>query len=266
MEIHPTAIVAPGARLAEDVVIRAFTVIGPHVSLGSGTVVGPHAVIEGWTQIGARNQIHSFVSIGQPPQDISYRGEETRVVIGDDNVFREGVTVHRGTQRGRGATTIGNHNYFMAHVHIAHDSVIGSHVIMANALTLGGHVQVGDHANLGGLTAIHQYVRIGTHAFVGGMTGIRVDVPPFMMASGNPGRLYGPNVVGLRRANISREAIQGLKQSYRILFRTQMLLKDALAKVIREVEPTPEVEVLIEFMQGDSKRGVMRFGHDSPGI
>ncbi len=265
MEIHPTAIISPHARLAEGVVIHAYSVIGPHVSIGQGTVVGPHAVIDGWTTLGARNQIHPFVSIGQPPQDTSYQGEETYVVIGDDNIFKEGVTVHRGTPRGKTVTTIGNHNFFMAYAHVAHDCIVDSHVVMANAATLGGHVHVGDHVSIGGLTAVHQFVRLGVYAFIGGMSAIRKDVPPFMLASGNPVRLYGPNVVGLRRARISREAIHGLKKSYRILFRTPMLLEDAVARLRQEVEPGAEVETLVQFMQNPSRRGVMRLGHDSSG-
>ncbi len=265
MEIHPTAIVSPGARLAEGAVIHPYCVIGPHVSIGQGTVIGPHAVIDGWTTIGARNQIHPFVSIGQPPQDTSYKGEETHVVIGDDNTFKEGVTVHRGTPGGKTVTTIGNHNFFMAYAHVAHDCVVGNHVVMANAATLGGHVHVGDHASLGGLSAVHQFARIGVHVFIGGLSAIRKDVPPFMLASGNPLQLYGPNVVGLRRAGISREVIQGLKKSYRILFRTPMLLEDAIAKLRHEVKPAAEVDTLVQFMQNPSRRGVMRLGHDASG-
>ncbi len=266
MEIHPTAIVAPEADLADDVLIKAFSVIGPNVSLGSGSVVGPHAIIDGWTKIGARNQIHPFVSIGLPPQDLSYRGEETQVIIGDDNVFREGVTVHRGTQRGKKVTTIGNQNYFMAYAHVAHDCVVGSHVIMANAATLGGHVHIDDHANVGGLTGVHQFVRIGAYAFVGGASGVRMDLPPYTLAAGNPARLYGPNVVGLRRAGVPRESIQALKKSYYILFRSSLTIKDAIAKVREVVEPVLEVSRLLRFMEEHSKRGVTRMGHDSPAV
>ncbi len=266
MEIHPTAVVSSGADLADDVVIKAFTVIGPYVSLGSGSVVGPHAIIDGWTEIGARNQIHPFVSIGYPPQDLSYKDEKTQVIIGDDNVFREGVTVHRGTQRGKKITSIGHHNYFMAYAHVAHDCVVGSHVIMANAATLGGHVHIEDHVTVGGLTAVHQFVRIGTYAFVGGVSGVRMDLPPYTLAAGNPTRLYGPNIIGLRRAGFSREAILALKKSYRILFRSPLTIKEAVMKVREMVEPVPEVDRLLEFMEGHSRRGITRMGHDSTEI
>ena len=188
MEIHPTAVVSPKAELAEDVKIEAFSVIGPEVTIGSGTVVGPHAVIDGWTTIGERNQIFPFATIGYPPQDLSYRGEETRLVIGNDNIFRESVTINRATQRGGGVTRIGNHNLFMAYAHVAHDCAIGNNVILANASTLGGHVRIDDYAILGGLVAIHQFIRIGAYAFIGGKSGLRMDMPPYMLAFGAPGQ------------------------------------------------------------------------------
>jgi UDP-N-acetylglucosamine acyltransferase len=259
MEIHPTAIVSPKAQLAEDVTIQAFSVIGPNVTIGSGTVVGPHAVIDGWTTIGERNQVYPFVSIGCAPQDISYKGEETQVIIGDGNIFRENVTVHRGTCNGRSCTRIGNQSYFMAYSHVAHDCVIGDNVVMANAATLGGHVQVDDHATLGGLVAIHQFVRIGTHAFIGGKSGLRMDMPPYMLAFGAPAKLYGPNLVGLRRNHFSKDAIHALKKSYKILFRSGLSLKDAVEKVREEVDFLPEVETLVRFMEEHSKRGVTKF-------
>lgn len=258
MDIHPTAVVSPNAELADDVIIRAFSVIGPHVSIGSGTVVGPHAVIDGWTRIGERNQIYPFVSLGYPPQDMTYGGEETRLTIGDENIIRENVTIHRGTERGKKVTTVGNHNYIMAYAHIAHDCVIGSHIVMANAATLGGHVEIEDWAILGGLVAIHQFIRIGTYAFIGGKSGLRMDMPPYMLAFGAPAKLYGPNLVGLRRSNFSREAIQGLKKSYKILFRSGLGLNEAIEKVHEEVESVPEVERLIQFMIESSRRGVTR--------
>jgi UDP-N-acetylglucosamine acyltransferase len=266
MEIHPTAVVSPGAELADNVQIKAFSIIGPHVSIGSGSVVGPHAVIDGWTAIGADNEIFPFTSIGFPPQDFTYQGEETRVVIGDGNIFRESVTVHRGTPRGRGRTVIGDRNYFMAYSHVAHDCIIGDHVIMANGATLGGHAHVEDYASLGGLVAIHQFVRIGTHAFIGGKSGLRMDMPPYMLAFGAPAKLYGPNLVGLRRAGFSRESIRALKYSYRFLFRSGLSLKDALERIHEEVAPCPEVETLVQFMRDQSRRGVTRFAHDPSAV
>lgn len=258
MEIHPTAVVSPEAELAEDVTIGAFSVIGSNVSIGSGTVVGPHVVIDGWTSIGAGNQIHPFTSLGYPPQDLSYRGEETKLIIGDENIIRENVTIHRGTARGKGATRLGDRNYIMAYAHIAHDCQIGNQVVMANAATLGGHVEIGDCAILGGLVAIHQFIRIGTYAFIGGKSGLRMDMPPYMLAFGAPAKLYGPNLVGLRRSNFSRASINALKKSYKILFRSGLTLKEAVDKVREEVESVPEVEKLIEFMIESSKRGVTR--------
>ena len=258
MEIHPTAVVSPTAELAEDVQIKAFSIIGPRVSIGLGSVVGPHAVIDGWTTIGERNQIFPFAVIGYPPQDLSYQGEETQLLIGNDNIIRESVTVNRGTQRGGGVTRLGNHNLLMAYAHVAHDCTIGNHVILANATTLGGHVQIDDFAILGGLVAIHQFIRIGAYAFLGGKSGLRMDMPPYMLAFGAPGKLYGPNLVGLRRHGFSRNTIHALKSSYRIMFRSGLKVAEAIERIRREVEVTPEVENLIQFMQGRSKRGVTR--------
>jgi UDP-N-acetylglucosamine acyltransferase len=258
MGIHSTAVVSPKAELAEDVKIEAFSIVGPRVTIGSGTVVGPHAVIDGWTIIGERNQIFPFATIGYPPQDLSYRGEETQLVIGNDNIIRENATINRGTQRGGGVTSIGNQNLIMAYAHIAHDCTIGNRVILANATTLGGHVRIDDCAILGGLVAIHQFIRIGTYAFIGGKSGLRMDMPPYMLAFGAPAKLYGPNLVGLRRHGFPRATIQGLKNSYRIMFRSGLTVAEAIESIQQEVEKTPEVENLIQFMQGRSKRGVTR--------
>lgn len=258
MNVHPTAVVSPKAQLAEDVIIKAFSVIGPDVVVGSGTVVGPHAVIEGWTTIGARNQIYPFVSIGLEPQDTSYQGEKTEVVIGNDNIIRENVTIHRGTQRGQGITSIGNSNYFMAYSHVAHDCTIGNRVIMANVTTLGGHVHVDDGVVLGGLVAIHQFVRIGAYAFIAGKSGLAKDMPPYMLGFGAPVKLYGPNLVGLKRSHFPSSTIQALKKAYRILFRLGLSVKDAVEKVRDEVELVPEVENLVSFVSSPSRRGITR--------
>lgn len=258
MEIHPTAVVSPGAELAENVRIEAFSIIGPRVTIGSGSVVGPHAVIEGWTTLGERNQVFPFATLGYPPQDLSYRGEKTQLVIGNDNIFRESTTINRGTQRGGGVTRIGDRNLFMAYAHVAHDCVIGNNVILANATTLGGHVHIDDFAILGGIVAIHQFIRIGAYAFVGGKSGLRMDMPPYMLAFGAPGKLYGPNLVGLRRHGFPRNTIQALKQSYRIMFRSGLTVTEAIDRIREEVEAVPEVENLIQFMLGRSKRGVTR--------
>lgn len=258
MEIHPTAVVSPRAQLADDVIVHAFSVIGSDVKVGSGCVIGPHAVIEGRTTIGARNRIFPFVSLGSSPQDLHYRGEDTELTIGDDNIFRENVTVNRGTVRGGGVTRIGDRNMLMSYAHVAHDCSLGNGVIMANACTLGGHVRVDDFAILGGLVAIHQFIRIGPYAFIGGKSGLRMDMPPYMLAFGAPAKLYGPNLVGLRRHNFPRETIQALKQCYRIIFRSGLTVREALEKVRQEVPWGPEVERLVQFMEGRSKRGVTR--------
>lgn len=259
MEIHPTAIVSPKAELAQDVRIHAFSVIGPKVTIGAGCEIGPHAVIDGLTTIGERNRIFPFSSIGLSPQDISYQNEETRLIIGDDNVIRENVTIHRGSHRGDGATILGSQTYIMAYVHIAHDCRIGNRVIMANVATLGGHVHVGDCATIGGLVAVHQFVRVGMYSFVGGKAAVRMDIPPYMLAVGAAAaKLYGPNIIGLKRNGFPAEAIQALKKSYRILFRSGLILKDATERVRREVQMCPEVEHLLEFMSGVSKRGITR--------
>ncbi len=258
MEIHPTAIVSPKAELAEDVVIRAYSIIGPEVTIGGGTVVGPHAVIEGMTTIGAGNEIFPFAAIGHPPQDITYRGEETRVVIGDGNIIRENVTIHRGTPRGGGMTRIGNNSMFMAGAHVAHDCVIGDYVIMANVAVLGGHVHIGDFAIVGGLVPVHQYVRIGAHAFIGGGSAVPLDIPPYMLAAGERAKLFGPNTTGLKRKNFSKESIMALKKAYRIIFRSGLGFKEALNRASQEVPPLPEVKILLDFLSSPSKRGIAR--------
>jgi UDP-N-acetylglucosamine acyltransferase len=258
MDIHPTAVVSPKAELADDVRIEAYSIIGPRVVLGSGTIVGPHAVVDGWTKIGERNRIFPFATVGYPPQDLSYRGEETQLVIGNDNTIRENVTINRGTQRGGGVTRIGSHNLLMAYAHVAHDCEIGDHVILANATTLGGHVRIDDYAILGGLVAIHQFIRIGAYAFIGGKSGLRMDMPPYMLAFGAPAKLYGPNLVGLRRHGFPRATIQALKNSYRIMFRSGLTVAEAIETIRQEAAGVPEVENLIQFMLGRSKRGVTR--------
>ena len=257
-EIHPTAVVSADAVLGDDVTIEAYSIIGPNVTIGARTVVGPHVVIDGWTVIGENNQIYPFATIGYPPQDIRYRGEETHLTIGDNNVIREHVTIHRGTKDGRAITQVGDNNFLMAYAHVAHDCRLGNYVIMANAATLGGHVQIEDHAVIGGLVAIHQFIRIGAYAFIGGKSGLRMDMPPYMLAFGAPAKLYGPNIVGLRRHNFSPEAIQALKKSYKILFRSGLTLKDAIAKAHQEVEQLPEVENLLQFLLNSSRRGFTR--------
>jgi UDP-N-acetylglucosamine acyltransferase len=258
MGIHPTALVDVRAELAEDVVIQPYTIIGPEVVIEAGCTVGPHVVIEGQSHIGKHNQIYPFVTIGFPPQDITYSGEPTQVRIGEHNIIREHVTIHRGTPRGGGVTRIGNHNFIMAYAHIAHDCKLGDQVIMANGATLGGHVQVDDHAVIGGLAAIHQYVRIGMHAYIGGLSGVSQDIPPYTLVASEHAAVRGLNLVGLKRKDFSPETIQALKNSYRILFRSNLTVRKAIEKVRKDVAALPEVEALLDFMEYTSKRGVIR--------
>ena len=259
MGIHSTAIVSPEAQISGDAVIEAYSMIGAGVVIGSGTVVGPHAVLEGNTTIGENNKIYPFVSIGMAPQDITYNNEETKVIIGDRNIIRENVTIHRGSHRGEGVTRLGNGNFLMAYVHVAHDCRLGDNVVMANSATLGGHVEVGNGAVIGGIVAVHQYVRIGEYSCVGGFSGVRMDISPYMLATGaEHAKLYGPNVIGLKRNGFSAETIQAIKKCYRIFFRSNLTVKEAVEKARHEVDPFPEVERLIEFVSVNSKRGISR--------
>lgn len=212
MPIHPTAIVSPKAEVAADATIEAYSIIGPDVVIGSGTVVGPHIVIDGKTTIGSNNRIYPFVSVGLPPQDVTYVSGDTQLIIGNDNVIRENVTIHRGSLGGTGTTRIGNGTFLMAYVHIAHDCQIGNGVIMANTAILGGHVEVGEHAVIGGMVAIHQFVRIGEYSCIGGFSATGKDIPPYMLASRAPATLHGPNLIGLKRNGFSPEAIKTIKK------------------------------------------------------
>ncbi len=203
MNIHPTAIIHPKARIAGGVTIGPYTVIGEHVTIGKDTEVASHVLIDGWTTIGERNRIHSFSSIGTPPQDISYRNEETFLIIGDDNVIREYATVHRATTKADRKTEIGNKNFLMAYIHVAHDCKLGNNIIMANSAAFGGHVIVEDFAVLGALIGIHQFVRVGAYSMIGGQSAVTLDVPPYVNATGNRAQLYGLNTIGLKRKGFS---------------------------------------------------------------
>ncbi len=257
MDIHPTAVVSPGAELAAGVRIGPFTCIGEQVKIGRDTVIGSHVSIEGNTRIGRGNQISPFASIGSPPQDVGYRGEDTRVVIGENNVIREYATINRATTKQDWCTEIGNENYIMAYAHIAHDCRLGNRIIMSNVATLGGHIEVGDHAILGGLVAVHQFVRIGAYAFLGAKSGIDRDVPPYMITAGPRARLYGINRRGLQRLGFDQEVVDELKLAYRIIWREQRSFREGVDEVRRSVRSTPELERLLDFLQ-DSKRGILR--------
>ena len=257
MEIHSSAIVSSHAELGPGVKIGPYSTIGDHVAIGRDTVIGAHVVIEGHTQIGERNRISPFSSIGTPPQDIGYQGEDTRLIIGNDNVIREYVTINRATTKEQWKTVIGNNNYIMAYAHIAHDCFLGDGVIMSNVATLGGHISIGDHAILGGLVAVHQFVRIGSYAFLGGKSGVGKDVPPFMITAGPRARLYGINRRGLSREGFSEEAIDELKKAYRIIWREHRRLNEGINQVRKELKPIPELEMLLNFLHG-SNRGILR--------
>lgn len=258
MQIHPTAIVHPKAELGQDVVIGPYSVVGEHVTIGRATQLMSHVNVDGWTEIGERCQIYPYASIGTPPQHLQYKGEPTRVVIGDDTILREYVTVNRGTVFGGGVTSIGPHGFLMAYVHVAHDCRLGSHLIMANAATLAGHITIGDHAIIGGLVGIHQYVRIGSHVMIGGCSAVGRDVPPFMRAAGGyRARLYGLNSIGLKRHGFSSERISVLKRAYEVLFRSELLMAEAVKRAQEEFKGSADVLEVIAFFEG-SKRGICR--------
>ena len=256
--IAETAIVSSEAALAYDVVVGPYAVIGPQVTIGAGTVIGPHVRIEGPTSIGERNRFVGQASIGTDPQDVKYHGEHTELRIGNDNVFREFVTVNRGTVGGGGITTIGSHNFFMAYSHVAHDCHVGESTIFANNATLAGHVDVGDFSTIGAFSAVHQFCRVGDHAFIGGGSICTQDVLPYVKTVGNrPAKTYGINTIGLERKGFQKETIEALQRAYRILTRGHMRLQDALDKIETELGFHSEVRYFAEFVR-ESKRGVIR--------
>jgi UDP-N-acetylglucosamine acyltransferase len=256
--IHPTVVIDPKAEIEEGVEIGPYSVIEKGVFIGHGTKIGPHVVIREGTQIGKRCQIFQFASIGEAPQAFFYRGEKTSLLIGDENIVREFVTLHRGTPHGGGKTMIGNGNYFMAYSHVAHDCQIGNQVILANGATLAGHILIEDYAIIGGLSAIHQFCQIGTHAFISGLTGVTLDILPYMLASGSRAKLYGLNMVGLKRHHFSEETVKALKKAYRIIFRSGLTLEKAMKRVEEdEISQMPEVQHLLHFIR-HSKRGMSR--------
>jgi UDP-N-acetylglucosamine acyltransferase len=257
MSIHPTAVVSPDARLGEGVEVGPYSIIGRDVHIGANTIIGPHVVIDSHTDIGESCRLFQFCSIGGDPQDLKFRGEQTRVTIGNHNTIREYVTINRATSADIGVTVIGDHNLLQAYCHVAHNCNLGSHIVLTNAVNLAGHIHVEDYAIIGGLTGIHQFTRIGAHCIVGGCSAVTRDVPPFVMASGNHARLYGLNLVGLKRRGFREETIKALRQSYRIVFRSSLLLGVALEKVKNEVEDLPEVRQFLEFIQ-KSERGICR--------
>ena len=255
--IHPSAIIHPGAKLAPDVEVGPYAIIGEHVEIGRGSSIGSHTVVTGHTRIGSHNRIYQHAVIGGDPQDKKYGGEPTRLEIGDHNVIREFCTLNTGTAQDAGVTRIAHHNWIMAYVHMGHDSEIGSHTVLANMVTLAGHVTIHDHAILGGATLIHQFCRIGTNAFTGGGTVVLRDIPPFVMANGNSAEPHGINVEGLKRRGFSTEVIEQIRRAYKTLYKSGLSLEDAKQVLQGQVEECPELATFVEFLDS-SKRSIIR--------
>jgi UDP-N-acetylglucosamine acyltransferase len=255
-QIHPTAIVAPAARVAEDVVIGPYCVIGGDVELGAGVRLAAHVVIDGRTTIGEATRIFPFASIGLEPQDLKYQGETSSLVIGRDTTIREYVTINPGTAGGGMVTRVGDDCLLMIGAHVAHDCQIGNHVIMANNATLAGHVVIEDYALLGGLCAVHQFVRIGRHAMIGGMSGVERDVIPYGQVMGNRARLTGLNIIGMQRRGFSRDEIQGLRRAYQFLFSADGTLNDRVNEAAERFGGIGPVDDIIAFIRADSSRAI----------
>ena len=252
--VHPTAVVDGGAVLGEEVEVGPFAIIGPDCTVGDGSVIAPRATLERNVKLGRRVRVGSGSILGGDPQDLKYRGEVTWVEIGDDSVIREYATINRGTTESH-RTSVGTGSFIMSYVHLAHDCRVGDGVILSNGVQLAGHVKVEDRAIISGLSAVHQFARVGRHAFVGGCSRVAKDVPPFLKAVGNPVRLYGLNSVGLQRSGFSAEALRELKRAYRLLFRSDMNVSQALERARDEVQPLPDVQYFLQFIE-DSQRGI----------
>lgn len=255
--IHPTAIVHPNAKLAEDVEVGAYSIIGEHVEIGAGTRIGPHVVINGHTRIGRHNRIFQFCSLGEIPQDKKYADEPTRLEIGDHNTIREFCTFNLGTAQDAGVTRVGNHNWIMAYVHLAHDCQVGNHTIFANNAQLAGHVHVHDYAILGGFTVVHQFVRIGAHIISGMGSILLQDVPPYTLVSGNPSAPHGINAEGLKRRGFSSPAIMAIKRAYKTLYKSGLSFDEARTAIVAQLPEHPELQLLADFLAG-STRGIVR--------
>ena len=254
MPIHPTAIVASDAQIAADVEIGAYTVVGAGVVIGAGTWIGPHVVIDGPTTIGSENKIFQFASIGAAPQDLKYKGEPTRLEIGERNSFRENCTVNRGTTKDQLVTRIGSDNLFMAGSHVGHDCVIGSHCVFANYATLGGHVELGDWVHMGGFSGIHQFCKVGPHAFIANNTAVTRDVPPYVMAVGRPAEPHSVNAEGLKRRGFTTDQIRNIREAYRVLYRSGLKLAEALEELQSRVDAQPELAAFVGFLNESTPR------------
>jgi UDP-N-acetylglucosamine acyltransferase len=255
--IHPTAIVHPGARLASDVAVGPYAVIGDEVEIDAGSSIGAHTVIQGPTRIGRDNRIFQFASLGEIPQDKKYRGERTALEIGNGNTIREFCTFNRGTVQDAGVTRVGDDNWIMAYVHIAHDCQVGSHTVFANNAQLAGHVHVGDHAILGGFTGVHQYVHVGAHVITAVGTVVLQDIPPFVTAAGNTAKPYGINAEGLKRRGYDAETIAQIKRAYKTLYRSGLSLQDARREIARQLTECAALKPLVDFLD-QSSRAIIR--------
>ena len=251
--IDARAAIDAQAKIAADVHVGPFTVIGPEVEVGAGTWIGPHVVINGPTRIGAGNKIFQFASLGEAPQDKKYNGEATRLEIGDRNVFRECVTVNRGTIQDKGVTRIGNDNLFMAYAHVAHDCQLGDQIVMANCATLGGHVEIGDWVIMGGLSAVHQYTKIGAHCFLAHNAAVTRDVPPYVLVVGRPAVPHSINSDGLQRRGFTAEQVQNIRRAYRLLYRSGLKLTAAVEELEVAAETQPEIRPFVEFIKRSSR-------------
>ena len=255
--IDPSAIIDPTAQLADDVTVGPWTIIGPDVVIGAGSIIASHVVIKGPTKIGCHNHIYQFSSVGEDTPDLKYQGEATRLVIGDHNVIREGVTIHRGTVQDRSETTIGNHNLIMAYAHIGHDSVIANHCILVNNTALAGHVHMDDWAILSGYTLVHQYCHIGAHSFTAMGAAVGKDIPAFVTVAGNPAEARSMNFEGMRRRGFTEEAIQALRRAYKTVYRQGLTVEEALASLTESAAEHPEVALFCESIRRSS-RGITR--------
>jgi UDP-N-acetylglucosamine acyltransferase len=254
LDIHPTALVADGAELADGVSIGPFCVVGPRVKIGAGTSLDSHVVVEGRTEIGAGNRIHPFAVLGGPPQHTAYKGEDTGLVIGDHNIIREHATMNLGTVNGGGVTRVGSNGFYMIESHVGHDCVVGDQVILTKQATLGGHCQIGDFVIVGGLAAVHQFTRVGRHAMIGGLAAVVKDVIPFGSVWGNHAHLEGLNLVGLKRRGFGREAINTLRAAYRLLFADEGTFQERLDDTVETYSSSPEVMEIIDFIRAEAGR------------
>jgi UDP-N-acetylglucosamine acyltransferase len=266
--IHLTAIIDPSAEIGPNVTIGPYSIVGKNVSIGEGTVLAPHVVVDAFTTIGRECRIHSGAVLGGPPQDIKFKGEESSLVIGDYNIIRENVTIHRATGEGR-MTRVGDHNMFMAYAHVGHNCEIGSYITLASYVGVSGHVTIEDYANIGGITGVHQFCRIGKLVMIGGLSGIVQHIPPYMLAEGRPARVYDINKIGLRRAGIAPKVRNELREAYKLLYRSNLNMAQALETIEETIEKSPELEYLLRFIydtrsNGNGRGNASGSDHDTP--